>query len=398
MTESLLLLLGASPEAPLRWGRFDDRRFMEGGRLESAADLVGLAPAEGSGVRVVALLPGEQVAARRTAPLSRNVAKARAAAAYVMEDELGESADSLHVAVASVGDTALAMAAKRAIVEGWLVVFSEARIAPDILSADYLALNPQAESAAVLFDGQHVIASFEGTGLAAELDLFTAIVPGLFKKAPIRIQAIGDATLRKLLPVESEIDWQGAADDARILAYYGNAVADASPPSLLQGQYAKKRSLMPLFAPWRRAATIAASAAAVLTLGVIAQGVRADQTANSWTKAAREIHAARFPDEAAADPVAHARELLARGGADSSFLALASRFGEGVAAHDVVSIDRIRFNAANGEFAVSVRSKTDAGIDELKATLAGLGVVTQDSGGYRRSGDHWSGELSARLK
>lgn len=399
MTENFLLLLaGASPEVPLRWGRFEGRRLIEGGWLESAADVAGLAPEAGIIERVIVLLPGEQVATRRTATLPRNASKARAAAVYVMEDELGEAADNLHVAVASAGDAALAIACKRMIVEGWLAAFVAAGVEPDILSADYLTFTPLAENATVVFDGQRVVAAFEGAGLAAELDLFTMLAPHLFKTAPMRIEAVGDATLRRLLPVESEIDWLGAADDARILAFYGAAVAEAGPPNLLQGQFARKRAFAPAFAPWRRTAVIAASAAALFMAGIVAQALRAEYAASEWTKAARDMHAARFPEDAAADPVDHARAMLANGGVGSSFLALASRFGEAVGKHEAVAIDRIRFNAANGEFAVSVRSTTDTGIDELKATLESLGVATQDSGGYRRSGDHWSGELSARLK
>lgn len=399
MAENFLLLLaGPSPETQLRWGRFDGPRLIEGGWIESAADISGLAPQGGNAERVIVLLPGEQVAARRTATLPRNAAKARAAAAYVMEDELGETAENLHVAVASAADATLAIAAKRTIVEGWLAMLAAAGVELDILSTDYLTFAPPAESAIVIFDGQRVIAAFEGAGLSAELDLFAMLAPRLFKTAPIHIEAIGDATLRRLLPVESEIDWLGAADDARILAFYGAAIAKAAPPNLLQGQFARKRALAPALAPWRRAAVIAASAAAVFVAGIIAQGLRAEYAASEWTKAAREMHAARFPDDASADPVEHARALLASGGAGSSFLALASRFAEAVGKHDAVAIDRIRFNAANGEFAASVRSTTDTGIDELKATLASLGVATQDSGGYRRNGDHWSGELSARLQ
>lgn len=398
MTQRLLLLLGAAPEAPLRWGRFHERRLVEGGWLESVADVIGLAPGAGHAEQVVAVLPGEQVACRRTAALARSAAKARAAAAFIMEDELGESADNLHVSVAPAVKGGLAVAVKRSIVEGWLAALAGTGVEPDILTADYLVVMPPAGDATVIFEAERVVAAVDGVGFATELDLFTPLAPRFFASPPARIEAIGDAGLRRLLPVESDIDWLGAADDARVLAFYGSALAEGSPPNLLQGSFVRKRAFAPVFAPWRRAAMIAASAVAVFLIGVIAQGVRAERVAGEWTKAALEIHAARFPDEVAADPVAHAREIMARSGGGSSFLALASRFAEAVEKHDAIAVDRIRFNAANSEFVATVRSKSDAGIDELKATLETLGVTTQDNGGYRRSGDHWSGELTARLQ
>ena len=74
------------------------------------------------------------------------------------------------------------------------------------MSVDYLALAPQADNAIVVFEDKRVVVAFEGAGLAAEIDLFKAIAPRLFKTAPIRIEALGDATLRVLLPTESAID------------------------------------------------------------------------------------------------------------------------------------------------------------------------------------------------
>jgi general secretion pathway protein L len=398
MTESLLFLLGASPQSPLRWGRVDGARLVEGGWLESVDDLAGLVERAGRAQRVIGLLPGEQVATRRTATVPRLQSKARAAASYLMEDELAEAADLIHVAVASAGETGLAIAVKLAIIDVWLAAFSSAGVALDILSADYLALSPAAESARVIFENGRVTAAFDGVGLSVESDLFTMIAPRLFKTPPLRIEALGDAGLRRLLPMESEIDWLGSADDAHVLAFYASAIGEAMPANLLQGRYARKRALAPVFMPWRRAAAIAAAAGGVFAIGVIAEGVRAEQEARRWTKAAQEMHAERFPEQASEDAVEHARRLLAQGGGESSFLALASRFGEAVQKHEEVSLDRIRFNAAGGEFIVSIRSKTDVGIEQFKATLSALGVDTQDRGGYRRAGDQWSGELAARFK
>ncbi|MBI1365981.1 MAG: hypothetical protein GC153_08505 [Alphaproteobacteria bacterium] len=392
--EQFILLLGASPTTPFRWGRFSGAQLIEGGWLENAADLASVAAYAENADSVIALLPGEVVAARRMAAAPRSAAKARAAALYLMEDELGESADVLHVAAAG----GLAVALQRAIVEDWRDAFAAVGFSVDILSADYLALSGLHEEAVVIAEAGRVVAAFDGAGFAIELGMFEALAPNIFAPAPPHVKLIGGRDIERVFPADSAVERLGEADDAAILSLYGEATAAAAPPNLFQGEFEQKRAIAPALVPWRRAGLLAAAACALFVTGVVAQGVRADVTAGMWTKAAREIHVKRFPDAANDDPVAYARRILAKQGGDASFLALASRFSDALQNNDAVQIDRIRFNAARNEFVVTVRSRTDSGIDDLKAALSKLGVVTQDSGGFRRTGSAWSGELSARLR
>jgi type II secretion system protein L len=398
MADVLILLLGASVEAPLRWGRFSGALLVEGGWLENAASLGRLTDIAASADAVVALLPGEQVAARRSDSFPKGATKARAAAAYLMEDELAETADALHVGVATEDGANLAVAVKSAVVDAWLAAFASAAVECNILSADYLALFLAADESVVLFEETRVVVAANGAGFALDLDLFSSLAPQLLAPAPARITAVGNAANRRLLPADSVIDWRGGADDARVLALYGDAIERKSPLNLLQGRYQKKRVLLPRVAPWRRAGFIAAGAAGVFFIGIAAEALRADADARAWRDAAAQIHTQRFPDAAANNPVDYARQVLAQGGGDDSFLALASRFAEAIETNQDVQIERMRFNAARGEFIVSVRSASDVGIEQLKTALAGLGVTTQDSGGYRRSSGEWTGELAARLQ
>lgn len=393
MAERLIFLLGDSPGAPLRWGRYEDARLIEGGWMENAAGLPALG-ARAAADFVAALLPGEQTAARRMASAPRGAAKARAAALYLMEDELGESADQLHVAAA--GD--LAIAVKTAIVEDWLAAFAAAGIELDLLSADYLALPSSADQGVIIFDEGRVVAAVDRAGFALEDGLFDALAPRLFETGPARLRALGAAPMLRRLPDAIAVESLGAADDARLLDLYAAALAEAPAPNFLQGRYQRRRALAPMLRPWRRAGALAAAAAALFVVSLAAEGVRADAAARTWTEAARRVHGERFPEAAAEDPVTHARRALAKQGSDASFLLLAARFAGALEKNDAVEIERIRFNAARGEFIVSVKSRSDSGIEELKQTLAAAGVATQDSGGYRRAGVYWSGDLLARTQ
>ncbi len=398
MADLLILCLGASPEEPLRWGRFANARLIEGGWIENASMLHTLADHAAAAEAAVALLPGEQVATRRAESFPKGAAKARAAAAYIMEDELAEPADGLHVAVSTEEGINLSIAVKSAIVEAWLQAFGLAGIKCDILSADYLALPSSVEAATIIVEEDRVVGAVNSAGFALEAGLFAVLAAQLFETAPLRVTAIGNPKNQRLLPAESIVDWLGPADDARILALYDGAIGLRPPPNLLQGAYQKRRALLPRLAPWRRAGLIAAATLGVFFVGLAGEALRAEGDARAWREAAGRIHQEHFPDAATANPVEHARAVLAQGGGDNSFLALAARFAQAIEKSDGVEIERMRYNAARGEFVVSVRSASDVGIEELKTLLAGLGVTTQDSGGYRRSGGEWTGELAARLQ
>lgn len=394
MTERLIFLLGLSPEAPFRWAHYSDDRLIEGGWLESAADLPALRERFGEIDLVAALLPGEQAATRRMTSVPKGAAKARAAALYLMEDELGESAEALHVAASD----SLAFAVKTAILEEWRSLFAAAGFDLDILSADYLVMPSSDDVGVIVFDEGRVVAAINGGGFAVDNDLFDMLGAELLKDGPPRLQALGDITLLRRLPETITVERLGALEDARLLDLYAVSLSEAATPNFLQGPYQKRRTLMPALLPWRRAGALAAALAALFVVSLVATGLRSQSEAKTWNEAAQKVHTERFPDAASENPTAHARKLLAQQGGDVSFLVLASRFADAMEKNDTVQIDRIRYNASRNEFVVSVKSQTNSGIEDLKNALAAAGVATQDSGGYRRSGAYWTGDLMARTQ
>lgn len=397
MSDLLLLMLGPSLDAPLRWGAFDGGRLIEGGWVKGG-ELSDLAAKAQDADKLIALLPGEQVAVRAFPAAPRGGARLQAAARYLMEDELGEAADALKIAVAADSTPPIAIAARASIVEGWRTSFSAAGLDCDILSADYLALASNGEGATIVFDGERVIAAFSGLGAAIDRGLFADLASQLFAGYDGRIAIAGEAALSRCLPDPEKADWLGDIDDARLLSIFGDAVLSRPPANFLAAKFLNRKALAAALTPWRRAGLIAASLVGALLLGVVVDAARAGREADRWRNAATVLHREYFPDAATSDPVEFARRRLAQGGGGQSFLWLASRFADALESNEDVQIDRIRFNAARGEFIVSIRSNSDTAIEALKATLAAAGVVAQDSGGYRSAGGVWTGELTARAQ
>lgn len=396
MSSALILLLGLTTAAPIRWARLAGGSLIEFGRVDGAERLSTLAALAAGSDTVAAVLPGEQVAMRRLPSPPKSDAKFRSAAAYLLEDELAEPIDALHVAIDSRDGDGLAMAARKSVIEAWLGAFASAGVAPDVLTADYLLLPCAAGQGTVIIEesGRRVIAAVAGVGFAAESTLAGPALGAPPFAGASRLVVHGDAAAARAMLNAAMIDAAGPADDAALLGLYG-ALLEARAPNLLQGAFRRRRAFAPAFAPWRRSAALLAASLAALAVFAVADGLRSARTADRLEQAALAAHRSAFPEAAAEDPARHARRVLGASAGGGSFLALANRFAEAVEADNRVQIDRISYDAARGQMIVSVRSGSDVDIEALKARLAERGVAARDNGGYRRSGAFWIGELAA---
>lgn len=398
MTRRLIFLLGRTEADLVRWAIADGGEVLDFGAAEGAPGLAAIAPYASDVGEVVALLPGEQVACRRMPTAPKSGAKLKAAAAYLMEDELAEATEFLQVAAASTPALSVALAARATIVRGWLAAFETAGIDIDVLTADYLALSSSVEEATLVEDGARVIAAFAGVGFAIEKDLFRSLAVGLFATPPAAFRVLGDDAICAALTEGSEIERLGPSGDAAVLRAIAKALDAAASPNFLQKRLFRQKQLAGALGPWRRAAALAAGLVAVGFLSTIVEGVQLSRAEARWTESAKELHAQRFPDAADEEPVAYARKRLASGGDEAPFLLITSRVAVAVEANDAIDIDRLRFDSARGDYTVSIRSKSDAAVEAFKADLARAGVAAADSGGFRKTGEFWSGDLKARLQ
>ena len=394
MKETLILLLGQSPGAPVRWAFLSDGRVLEAGAAPSLAGLAPLA-ARAEEARVLAVLPGEQAAMRAMAAPPRAPSKFRTAAAFLLEDELAENLDTLHVAVARhAGGAGLALAVKKSVMDAWRDGLAEAGLAADHMAPDFALLPLEPSRAALVCEGDRLFGVFGLQGFAIERPLADALAVMIADEDAIEaVTAFGDADTERVEYLDKPIEWRGGSDDASMFRLYAAALQSGAAPNLLQGAYRRRHDWRAVAAPWRRAAALAAACLVVMVAGAVAEGMRSDRLADRLNDEALALHQAAFPDQANASPRDHARRVLASGRERAQFLPLSTHFAETLEQHDAIQVDRIRYNAARGEFSINLRFADINELESLKQALAARGVLTSEAGGVRRSGNVFIGEL-----
>lgn len=393
----LLLKLGQSPGDPVAWGAFEDGRLAEAGRVDGVTGLASVTGRLTGETRVVAVLPGEQVALRDVPSPPKQPAKLRAAAGYLLEDELAESVDDLHITIASGAGGARAYAISKSRMKDWLGAFAEAGATIAEMTVDFDLIGGSAGVCVIASDRGRIIASRGAAGFAAELELADIVAPAF-------IQAAGEAAIVSYGAHEQVGRWAAAPVERRPLAHEADLLALFSAhlgargerAEFLTGEFKPKRSYSVELGPWRRPAALAASLAASLVLLGAASGLRDWRVAERYETTAEALHKSAFPTFEGGDIRDHARGLLAGGAKTAGFLEMTARLTAGLESHQGVSIERIRFDATRGQYTFSIRSASDAGIEAFRTGLAQFGVEATDNGGYRRTGDQWIGEMTAK--
>ncbi len=398
MTDLVVFKLGATPNDPVVWGAFAMGAAGEAGRVGDVAALAAIADRIPADARLVAVLPGEQVAAREIPAPPKQAAKLYAAAAYILEDDLAEPIDDLHIVV-SQGAARSACAISKRLLAEWLAALDGTGIAINELTVDFACIGGGAERCVLVIDGGRLIASRGAAGFSAELDLAGAVAPAFIEASgDSAIIAYADDGLAGQWTVRP-IERRAMAHEIDLLTLFGAELsAKPAPVNLLTGAFRRRSARSFNVAPYKRPAILAAGLAAALLVSVIAGGVRDARVASAYETSAQAMHKAAFPAYASADIRGHARRVLAEGIKAASFLEMAQRLSATLEAQDGVAIDRIRYDAARGQFAFNIRSNSDAGIETFRAALDANGLIASDSGGYRRSGEAWVGEMSARAK
>ncbi|MDX2222795.1 MAG: type II secretion system protein GspL [Rhodospirillaceae bacterium] len=370
MTDTLIVLLSADGRAVLAWSAFD-----HAGQVV-AHDGSGIAPAPASR-RTIAIAPGTDVLSRRIDVPRGSGARARAALAYVLEDDLAGPVETVHVArgPTDASGQAVAAAVSRATLARWLETLTAAALVADAVVPDFVVPAAGSEPVAVSIGGRVVVALPDGTGFAAEDSWIDHVLPAAESGQPVR-PAVMDA--REFL----NLAW------AR--------VRERAAPNLLQGEFAPASSAWLDGVAWRRTAVLAASLA---VLFVVQQSVSAFQDRRAAAAAYAEAEAAArtaLPADArlvnARAQIKARREALAAR-ADDAFLAVSEALAAALAGSPGLSIDSLRFDAGRGAVTAVVAAADYAALDALKARLGQDGLAVED-GEARQAGATVLGEFS----
>jgi len=366
VSEALVVLLGESPEEAVVWTAFDAGARVETGRAETIEALSAVVEARGPFQKVIGALPGEQATVRALASPPKSTAKFRAAARLLLEDELAEAADKVHVAVHAEAADGLVIAVRPEIVAGWLEAFRSIDAPLSILTVDYLCLPRGRDRAMIAASGDRLIVRADAAGFAAERSL----------AAPLLAAALADAGM-------SGVDLLG--EDADLAAHLTAQGVDVSlTPTLLQGAYRPMRARLVRLDEWRRAGLMAAGLALAFLVLAIADGVRNGAIAERYEDAARRAYYEAFPDAEGRDIRSDARARLAAGGG-ADFSEVAARLDAALADNQNVSIERMVFDASRGEIIFSIKSASDGAIEAFRRSLAG--AVVYEIGAQPRKPD-----------
>lgn len=423
MSARLICLLSETPGAGvLTWALFPDAadngarpRVGSGDWDGFLAELAGLGPQwAADGGRVVGVLPGE-VCALRTMPAPPKAEKKfRAAAGLLLEDELAEPVDDVHVAIAAAGgeassgddaggvagDVGVVAAVKTALIAEWTEFFEEAGFSLDVLTVDFLCL--KSDERAVLAAVKDRILWCNGArGFAADKELGGRLAEALTAPDAERFQFYGDKRLYAA-HFEKSADYAGPADESFLLKRAAESLGvgiggKAGPVNFLQGQFRRRTPLTIDLGAWRRVGALAAALAVAFFALSFAEGRRDGVLAAHYKSEAERLYQEKYPNAGTRDIRSHARATLASGGA-TSFADLSARLGVALGQSESVAVNRVLYDEDRGLYSFTIASETNGAIDAFRNQLAEAGLIADDASGYRRSGDFWVGEMTARLK
>ncbi|MFC2953314.1 type II secretion system protein GspL [Marinicaulis aureus] len=393
MNETLILLLGETPDDPIRWAFVGENDILEADTAANAAALSVIAERAGAARLVVCVLRGERATMRALPVPPKSAAQFRAAASMLLEDELAESLEQIHVATVRHNSGAgIALAVKKSDIETWVTTLTAVGLSPDVVTVDY-ALVPMFDGRALIIETPDRVFGVVGLrGFAIEKPLADTLMPALLNDEEVRkVIAFSEQRVAGLRG-DVEIDQRGLMNPDALIGFFAEGVNNA--PNLMQGAYRKRRDWRATAGPWRRAGLLAAASVAALMLVNVAGLVRDLRTADRLKQDTIALHETAFPDAADADPRAYARQVLGAGGGGRSFLKISNALAESLEGSSGVQIDRIRYNGARDEYSINLRFGDITQIETLKRMLEARGLQATETGSVRRTGNNaYLGEL-----
>ena len=253
----------------------------------------------------------------------RNAAQIRRAAPYAIEEFVTEDIDAMHVATGAIGRQAPVecLVAPKSGMEAWQRCLADAGVAAGFITSDAMAIEAEAGTIAVVYDG--ATALVRAPGQAASMDLGN--LPNVLDALQAELEPNGELVLREIGGALSDLDLSQAgfapqqvesvALEGPVLAYLAGAFDGAGAINLLQGEFAVRRPSGTL-APWRSVAATFAAASVLALAAMAAEGIWASHRAEALAGEAAALFRAIYDVERVqGDP---ARRMRARLGQTSA--------------------------------------------------------------------------------
>ncbi len=403
MTDLLIARLGETPAMPVSWATFSGARLEEANRCPNLPAFGDIAAGFGDQIRVAAILPGETVALRTMPSPPKSLGKFRSAAELLLEDELAEEIEALHIAVEIGEETGRIFAIKHSLMVMWVSAFRDIGTPLHMLTPDFDCLGGEPDRPVLFVEKNRILAASGQRAFAADSIIGRAAMKSMIADhEPKTVGVYGPSAWTAKLSADL-YEELGPATDETLLQAAAVALSKEKRHigvgvNLLQGDFRPPRAPALEWSRWKRPAAMAAALSVAFLALQASEGFKAARLADRYTSEAQRLHNEYFPDAANVNPRTHARAILSTGRGAMNFMLVANRLSAALEENDAVAIDRIRFDATRGQFTFSIRSDSDSEIQVFKNGLTNYGLTAQDLNCCRQSAGVWIGDMAANLR
>ena len=372
--DTLVIRLHPYPDNPSAWTLFSDETGLPlaAGNLLLGAKLSNTA----SAARIWVIVPGTDVTTHTVALPPHTSYRARAAISFLLEDELAEDSDGLHLALApAVGGEHLVAAVSGGVMKQWQDKVSGFGFKPDLMIPDYLALPAAGDAPVIRRCGGLLIARTHTGGFSIE--------------AEVADWVLDDDGMARAKAVE---------EDDLIHEMFA-ALNNSAVMNLLQGNYALRRDWSGLRRNWGRSAVLAASLAIFFLFAQLADGFRMHRQAEAAQDRVEALMREVLPDaKRVVNPRAQIRARVQdlRATDSGAFLRMSGMLFSAVDGVPGVTIETLRFNAKQGELAVGLALPSYEAAQALRTEMQRQGGVVQE-GAARQEGSRFLTDITVRL-
>ncbi|MBM4196454.1 MAG: hypothetical protein FJ197_05040 [Gammaproteobacteria bacterium] len=271
MAEALVIRLDAAADGRASWVAVDASGALLGAPIHGNLSEAGQAAANRL---IVALVPAADVLRLRAEVPLKGGSKLLQALPFALEDQIAEDVEALHFAAGDRDqDGRLAVAAvRRDRLAAWRSELDAAGVAPQKMYSEADAVQAMPNTATVLIEGATAVftepdgtlSTIDTGGLPGLLELWLARSAAAADASPLHLVAYGDAaqlaalgkTWEDIRPRLASLDLRALADGA--LPRLAAQIVTSPGVNLLQGEFARRSSLLAFWPAWRLAALLLA--------------------------------------------------------------------------------------------------------------------------------------------
>ncbi len=379
----------------LQWGDMDDPEDAK--RLSRFSSL-----------KTIAVVPGEDVGARRVALPAKSDRQARAAAPFAVEDALAQDVDDTRVAVGAKGDgaTRIVHVVSGEQAERWKAALSDHGLSADRVVADFAALPGTPDRLLVLDAGDRVMVSRGDEGFAAARVVAGAVIAAELEAHPELAVTVWSDDAGALAPSGGwgarEVSLEAGPDAAGVLEAMARRLTDGERPLDLRREVlgrAVQTGEGYDWGQWRGAAVLGLAVMGAVSGAGALEAQRLDAAARAVRAQTVAVYRSAFPDEQRVpNPVAQIRpKAQAAAGRAASFLDLSDLVAQGVADVDGMRVESMTFEATRGELRVTLLYDRFEDMEALGGAIREAGGDVRE-GASRRRGELMTGDVVVGLK